>query len=142
VANEEHFERLKRGVAEWNAWCEEAPLVHRGRADLRGANLRPGRYFGNRAQFWLGLRVNTILPRSSVSTEPRLPGAFDPRTQPNNPARRRTPWRPSHPWSSVRTAFARPTCSRKFEFSFLNDNLMVPTAHRFIFSCVTVPRSH
>ncbi len=30
---------------------------------------------------------------------------------------------------------ARPTCSRKFEFSFLNDNLMVPMAHHFIFSC-------
>jgi hypothetical protein len=35
---------------------------------------------------------------------------------------------------SARTAAARPTCSRKFEFSFLNGNLMVPTAHRFIFS--------
>src|SRR5260370_22705524 len=41
--------------------------------------------------------------------------------------------------SSARTAAAGPTCSRKFEFSFLNDNLMVPVAHRFIFSCGSRP---
>src|SRR5260370_38234422 len=38
--------------------------------------------------------------------------------------------------SSARTAAAGPTCSSKFEFSFLSDNLMCPVAHRFIFSCV------
>jgi hypothetical protein len=31
--------------------------------------------------------------------------------------------------------YRRSLSSHKFEFSFLNDNLMVPTAHRFIFSC-------
>jgi len=36
VANKEHIERLKRGVAEWNAWREEAASRE---PDLSGANL-------------------------------------------------------------------------------------------------------
>ncbi len=35
MANEEHVERLKRGVAEWNAWHE----LNSGTADLSGADL-------------------------------------------------------------------------------------------------------
>jgi uncharacterized protein YjbI with pentapeptide repeats len=36
MADEEHVKRLKQGIAEWNAWREDNPMI---RLDLVGADL-------------------------------------------------------------------------------------------------------
>jgi len=47
--------------------------------------VRPGRYFGDSAQFWLDLQANTTSRRSSVSAARRSLGACARRTQPDGP---------------------------------------------------------
>lgn len=43
MANPEHIERLKQGVAEWNIWREENPWV---RSDFSGAELHSANFSG------------------------------------------------------------------------------------------------